>query len=356
MVNKHSYYIFMSSFSSKSVYSRNNIQNKYSPGIGFFIGFIVILGLFLFYLVWSVWSITVWKGKYTIEKWYTTSVLSDKLWFPVASWRYRFWTRLFAPSSIVLSAWTYETNTPVSISDFLTKTIKTPLYKDQTITILPGWNSYDIDAYLASKDIGRVWDFLETSRINFWEYQKDFSFLSGVKSLEWFLYPDTYRLRQDATTDDAIRVMLREFGKKIGASYSSLDPKRAYETLILASIVEREEWNAINQPIVAGILAKRVKEGIAMWADATVCYGYAKTQKQCTPSFIWTVIHDKNLYNTRNKLWYTPTPIVSVPLETWNAALHPVSSPYYYYLHGSDGQIHYGRTNDEHVSNKKFLN
>ena len=66
------------------------------------------------------------------------------------------------------------------------------------------------------------------------------------------------------TTDDAIRVMLREFDKKIGIQYSSLDPKKAYQILILASIVEREERRETNQPIVAGILSKRVNEKIAM--------------------------------------------------------------------------------------------
>jgi cell division protein YceG involved in septum cleavage len=58
--------------------------------------------------------------------------------------------------------------------------------------------------------------------------------------------------------------MLREFDKKIGTQYHSLDPKKAYQTLILASIVEREERSETNQPIVAGILSKRVAEGIAM--------------------------------------------------------------------------------------------
>ena len=150
--------------------------------------------------------------------------------------------------------------------------------------------------------------------------------------------------------------MLREFDRKIGIQYKTLDSKKAYETLILASIVEREERSDINQPIVAGILAKRVAEWIAMWADATVCYGYAKTQKQCTPRFIGTIITDKNPYNTRNKQGYTPTPIANITLSTWDAALHPESSPYYYYLHGSDGQIHYGRTNDEHNTNRqKYL-
>jgi cell division protein YceG involved in septum cleavage len=93
-----------------------------------------------------------------------------------------------------------------------------------------------------------------------------------------------------------------------------------------------------------------------MGADATVCVGYAKTQKQCTPAFVATVIQDANPYNTRRTQGYPPTPIANVPLPAWNAAVNPESSPYYYYLHGSDGTIHYGRTNQEHAVNKtKYL-
>jgi UPF0755 protein len=117
--------------------------------------------------------------------------------------------------NVSINAGTYQVGTGTNISDFLTRTIRSPLYIDQTITILPGWSSYDIDGYLAKKSIGSVGDFLETSRLNFSQYQKDFPWLVGLTSLEGFLYPDTYRLRQDATMDDVIRVMLREFDKKI---------------------------------------------------------------------------------------------------------------------------------------------
>jgi len=69
-----------------------------------------------------------------------------------------------------------------------------------------------------------------------------------------------------------------------------------------------------------------------------------------------SVIYENNPYNTRSKKGYPPTPISNVPLSAWNAAIKPESSSYYYYLHGSDGQIHYGKTNDEHVINKqKYL-
>lgn len=346
----------MSSFSSTRVSSRMDHRDKAVRTLRFLTTIGIVLIVCMSYFVWNVWSIVLPTHKYTIEKWYTTSVLSDKLGFGIASWRYALWLRFFGPRNMEIRTGTYETTTPTTISDFLTKTLTKPLYVDQTVTILPGWNSYDIDAYLANKWIGKVGDFIDTSRINFSQYQADFLFLAWVTSLEWFLYPDTYRIRPEWTADDVIRVMLKEFSKKIGDSYKTLDTKKAYETLILASIVEREERNDVNQPIVAGILSKRVKEGITMWADATVCYGYAKTQKQCTPSFIGSIIHEKNAYNTRTKQGYPPTPISNVPLSAWNAAFKPQSSPYYYYLHGSDGEIHYGRTNDEHIANKqKYL-
>ena len=40
-------------------------------------------------------------------------------------------------------------------------------------------------------------------------------------------------------------------------------------------------------------------------------------------------------------------------VESLKAAIMPQESEYYYYLHGSDGQIYYGKTNDEHNENKR---
>lgn len=89
-----------------------------------------------------------------------------------------------------------------------------------------------------------------------------------------------------------------------------------------------------------------------MGADATVCYASAKTQKQCTPDFIASVIYEKSPYNTRNKQGYPPTPIANPSRNTWEAAVKPLDSSYYYYLHDTDGVIHYARTLEEHNQNK----
>ena len=234
-------------------------------------------------------------------------------------------------------------------------TLKKPSQTDLTITILPGWNMYDIDAYLSSKKIIEPWVFLIAARDHFSTFIAKYPFLEWHISMEGFLYPDTYRILPTADSYMIIDRLLSEWQKKIWESYKNLGEKW-YEGLVLASIVEREERDPVEKAIVADILAKRVQERIPMGADATVCYGYAKTQKQCTPEFIGSVIALKSPYNTRNKQWYPPTPISSISQNTWEAVLRDAPSPYYYYLHDSQWAIHYAKTNTEHNLNKqKYL-
>lgn len=209
-----------------------------------------------------------------------------------------------------------------------------------------------MDEYLSEKKILETWELLLAARDHFFDLSKKYSFLEGRTSLEWFLYPDTYRILPTSDAYMILDKLLGEWQKKIWDSYSQLG-KNAYNELILASIVEREERKKSEQPIVADILSKRVREGIPMWADATVCYEYAKTQKQCTPSFIAEVIHLKTKYNTRNQLGYPPTPISSISQSTWESVQNKIPSEYYYYLHDNDGGIHYGKTLEEHNSNKR---
>lgn len=307
---------------------------------------------FLYFLVKNTGNVEIAPKDYIIDKWASMLSLNTKLKWGIASWRYNLWVKYFAPDDITLMAGEYEAVRGTTVETFFTETIAKPVHTDITITILPGWNMYDIDEYLTEKNISKTGEFLRVASDRFSEYQTKYDFLIGVDSLEGFLYPDTYRVTKNATAHEVILKLLGGFDNKIGESYRSLG-KDAYKKLILASIVEREERNDANQPIVAGILEKRVREGMPMWADATVCVGYGKTQKECTPSFVATVIGERNPYNTRSTQGYPPTPIASVPLPAWNAAIKPEVSAYYYYLHDSDGVIHYGRTNEEHVANKR---
>jgi UPF0755 protein len=120
----------------------------------------------------------------------------------------------------------------------------------------------------------------------------------------------------------------------------------------LASIVEKEEKSVKEKATVAWVLKKRLNENWFIWADATVCYPYELTFDECTPKFIWNHIQDKNDYNTRTKLGLPKTPICNPSALSIEAVYNAKNTPYYYYLHDENWQIHYAKTNEEHVANK----
>ena len=66
-------------------------------------------------------------------------------------------------------------------------------------------------------------------------------------------------------------------------------------------------------------------------------------------------VDSNNKYNTRAVAWLTPTPIWNPALSTIEAVLFPNQTSYLFYLHGSDGQIHYAETNAQHEQNKQYL-
>lgn len=369
----------MTNFSSRSIESRkaannrgnfreNNSRNSRNYGekpkspLAKFLPIIVFLFLVILLPIYSSKSLgeTIIEPRtFTVNSGDSISTLNESLNLGLSGWRYKLYVKFFAPDNIAIKAGNYETTEAMTLENFLKNGMKktATISNEQTIKLLPGWNIWDYDAYFVEKGILNAGDFEKAATENFSKYQAEYKFLAGAKSLEGFLMPDTYRIFKNSSADNIIKRLLDNFEAKIANDYNSLDAKKAYETLIMASIVEREEKNPTNRPIVAGILGKRVKEGIAMGADATVCYGFKKTFKECTPAFIGSVITDhSNIYNTRKSLGYPPTPISSVSASAWNAAFKPEKSQYYYYLHDNNGAIHYATTLAEHNANvQKYL-
>jgi UPF0755 protein len=61
-------------------------------------------------------------------------------------------------------------------------------------------------------------------------------------------------------------------------------------------------------------------------------------------------------YNTRKNLGLPPTPISNPGLSSIRAAIFPEDTDYFYYLHDSEGGIHYAESLEGHNANKaKYL-
>lgn len=179
-------------------------------------------------------------------------------------------------------------------------------------------------------------------------------FLAEAENKEGYLFPDTYLLPRTSSSSSVVKILSQTFTKKVGVIDRS--------TVILASILERETLSEEERPIVAGILLKRLNANWPLQADATV--QYVRDTQNCkgvAGCKWWTPLEGGDLaidsaYNTYKFAGLPPTPISNPGLFSINAAKNPQDSAYWYYLHDSDGNIHYAVTLDEQNENiRKFL-
>jgi len=246
------------------------------------------------------------------------------------------------------------------IMQILSQSVISPTVK---IQILEWRNIYDIDECLAQKtciswenssniSFSQPGEFIRAST-NIEKWWHDYLFLAGKKSLEGFLYPDTYFLAENAWIEDIIREQLKNYEKKVLPLFEGYSDEEAYNMLILASIVEKEERNPQEKPKVAGILKKRWESGWMIGADITACYAYAYTSEQCKKN-LSRHIYDQNEYNTRAMVGLPKTPINNPQIDSVRAVIESENSPYWYYLHDTQtGQIYYWRNEAEHNANKR---
>jgi UPF0755 protein len=261
-----------------------------------------------------------------------------------------------------LQAGEYILNSSFSPKEITDKIISGEVInRERTIKIIEGWNLRQIAEYLTEKGFAGN-EFLELAE-HPEKYQTDFSFLGDKpddKSLEGYLFPDTYRVFADASADDIIRKVLSNFSSKLDeqsrADIAS-SGKTIYEIITMASLVEKEATIRTddNQDarLIAGIFWSRIDNRQALQSCATLAYILGEDKAQY--SFEDTQI--KSPYNTYLNLGLPPGPIGNPGLEAIKAALYPLESEYNYFLSplGSESTI-FSKTYEEHLANKaKYL-
>ncbi|MBI2338694.1 endolytic transglycosylase MltG [Candidatus Daviesbacteria bacterium] len=181
-------------------------------------------------------------------------------------------------------------------------------------------------------------------------------FLKNAK--EGYMFPDTYLFPKEATIEYITSTLRKTFDSRFADDLRSKIKSQGLtevQGVILASIVEREARSDNVRKMVASILLKRYKIGMALNADATLQYalGYQKEEKS------WWKRHltreDKkvdSLYNTYLYAGLPPAPIANPSVSSLKAVADAnPSTPYLYYYHDSKGNSYYASTLEEHNQN-----
>jgi UPF0755 protein len=172
---------------------------------------------------------------------------------------------------------------------------------------------------------------------------KEFPYREKVSSLEGFLFPATYELFEDATTNELIDKQLEAFVRawnQLDLDFAKSKNLNAYDVLIIASMVEKEVQVPKERPLVAAVIYNRLKAGMPLGIDATIRYGLDIPPTE--PIHV-SELESDSPYNTRcpTCTGLTPTPIANPGLASLQAAAHPAKVDYLYFVRKADCKSHF---------------
>ncbi len=216
------------------------------------------------------------------------------------------------------------------------------------LTIIPGWDIGDLLQYLDKKGWYSKKDLTQVLASDF---AQRFSVLKNRPkraTLEGYLFPDTYQISPGQTPQMLVTGILANFDKKLTPDLRqeiARQKKSVYQIITMASILEKEVKTPEDKKIVAGILWKRIANGMPLQTDSTINYITGKSNRS---SLIKDTAIDSP-YNTYKYAGLPAGPICNPGMDSILAAIYPQKSAYWYYLSADgSGKTIFSKTLEEH--------
>jgi UPF0755 protein len=166
---------------------------------------------------------------------------------------------------------------------------------------------------------------------------------------EGLFFPDTYLFSKGSSDLHILGRAYQAMRRHLDAEWKSRDAlapyKTPYESLIMASIVEKETGKAAERELIAGALANRLRTGMLLQVDPSVIYGLGEA---FDGNLKKAHLQADNPYNTYTRAGLPPTPIAAPGLASLRAALHPAKTDAIYYVSRGDGSSQFSRSLEEH--------
>lgn len=209
-----------------------------------------------------------------------------------------------------------------------------------TITVHSGWRLEQIAAEIDTVPVGFTGrDFLAVTSGS--APVDGFSFLSDKPSgasLNGFIFPGTYTLDNSTTAMDFRNQALRAFDAAMPAQWRVDATKHGltfYQTIALASIVQRESYASVEQVKIASVEYNRMAAGKALASTPTVQYAVGRPGAWW-PRVTGTDLANRSRYNTYIWLGVTPTPISNPDASAIQATIYPANTNYQYFAGNCD--------------------
>ena len=246
-----------------------------------------------------------------------------------------------------------------------------------TVVVPEGYTMFDIAAVIQAAGLGRAEDFVNAAK-------NDTSLISDIapnaRSLEGYLFPDTYEFTRLMSMDEMAGAMVKQFrvvAKQIGLLPPPDEPTaddgrvplgeaphtREFkkgdtagpalyvpDLVTLASIIEKETAVADERPLVASVYNNRLSDGMALDADPSIIYA------ELLAGTYQGALHHADMrfdspYNTYRNAGLPPGPIGNPGRSSLEAAMHPAQTDYYYFVADAQGHHRFARTLEEHDKN-----
>jgi UPF0755 protein len=289
-----------------------------------------------------------------------------------------------------LKAGEYLFDKPANIIDIQKRLRRGDVYF-HTVVVPEGFTMFDIARAIEAAGLGPADDFLKVA-------QSDTALIADfapqARSLEGYLFPDTYEFSRMMTMHDMAAAMVKQFRQVAhqislisavtGSRRASLrvvatatpkaitDERAKHEsanndaanndpandepvnnverTVIMASIVEKETAVAEERPLVASVYYNRLAKNIALDADPSIIYA------ELLAGTYQGALHHADMqfhspYNTYRNAGLPPGPIGNPGRSALEAAMHPAQSDYYYFVADAQGHHRFAHTIEEHNKN-----
>ena len=217
---------------------------------------------------------------------------------------------------------------------------------EHVVTIQEGLNIYEIGSLLEREGIGDKQEFLKT--VKDWALIREL-LREELPSLEGYIFPETYHLTKFTGIKGFVRMAVERFLQNYQQVKAAPQIHlNRHETVILASIIEKETGAPEERPVISSVFHNRLRAGMRLQTDPTIVYGILAEGRPYNRNITRADIVTPTRYNTYTFTGLPYGPISNPGLAALKAAAQPAESDFLFFVSRNDGTHTFSKSYGDH--------